>query len=393
MRLPIVVCGMVLIAATSFARAQGPSPFVPLGTPGGFSRARAISPDGGTVYGFASDGTATDGFRWTRAAGVTPLGLGNLGAYGSVWGASADGRSIVGNRHAAGTSSAAIVITDGVISPLPALSGYTTPQTEAFGVSADGTVIAGQQTGTMPNGSGRLQAVRWSVGVVTPVADVGAEHLDHSIAYGISRDGTVIVGGLRPTGSTDRAFRWTEASGTQVLGLPRGFTSAAATGVSADNRTVIGAVLRDSGNDGTADEYEAVRFVGGNVELLGDLPGGPLFSVAHAVSADGSVVVGRSAVGGTAPRGDDRAFVWDAEHGMRDLAGVLTDLGADLNGWRLTAARAVSDDGRTIAGDAVDPGGREVAFVAVVPEPGVGAMTVATMILAGFRRDRRRPRD
>jgi hypothetical protein len=39
-----------------------------------------------------------------------------------------------------------------------------------------------------------------------------------------------------------------------------------------------------------------------------------------------------SAVGGTALDRDERAFIWDAEHGMRDLAGVLTVLGADLTG-------------------------------------------------------------
>lgn len=394
MRAPYIV-GIVLAVAASSALAQAASPFTSLraaGASGGFSRIRAISPDGTSAFGFASDGTTTDGFRWTREAGVTPLGLGNLGTNGSVWGASVDGRSIVGNRRPAGSPSSAFVMVDGVDRSLPALLGYTMSQTEALGISGDGSVIVGQQTGTQSNGSGRLQAVRWSNGVATPVADVGTGQLDLSIAYGISRDGSVVVGGLRPTGSTERAFRWTQTSGTQVLGVAPGFTSAAATAVSADNGTIIGAVLRDTGSDGSPDEYEAVRFVDGRIELLGDLPGGPLFSIAHAVSADGSVVVGRSAVGGVAPRGDDRAFIWDARHGMRDLAGVLTELGADLRGWTLTEARAVSDDGRTIAGDAIDPDGREVAFVAVVPEPGIGMMAAAMVMRGLLCRRRRRSR-
>src|SRR5436305_2050764 len=105
------------------------------GAPGGFSHARAISPDGSAVYGMTSDGVTSDGFRWTRAGGLAPLGLGDLGVRGGVWGASADGRAVVGRRQLDGQPSAAFATAGGVAVALPALPGYVDAQTQAQGVS------------------------------------------------------------------------------------------------------------------------------------------------------------------------------------------------------------------------------------------------------------------
>src|SRR5262245_6588045 len=57
-------------------------------------------------------------------------------------------------------------------------------------------------------------------------------------------------------------------------------------GISADGSTVVG---KSESSTGT----QAFRWTaGGGMVGLGDLPGGTTFSVANAVSADGSVVVG-----------------------------------------------------------------------------------------------------
>ncbi len=71
---------------------------------------------------------------------------------------------------------------------------------------------------------------------------------------------------------------------------------------------------------------------------LGDLPGGSYYSVAHDVSADGSVVVGRSSIGDTS-----HGFRWTAETGM-------VDLGDLLGGIDYSDAYAVSADGTTVVG-------------------------------------------
>ena len=80
---------------------------------------------------------------------------------------------------------------------------------------------------------------------------------------------------------------------------------------------------------------------------LGDLPGGSFASRAHAVSGDGSVVVGEGLVSS-----GPEAFRWTAEGGMEGLG--------DLEGgiFHSTAA-AVSADGSVVAGWSVSGEGRE----------------------------------
>lgn len=69
---------------------------------------------------------------------------------------------------------------------------------------------------------------------------------------------------------------------------------------------------------------------------LGDLAGGPFYSVAFGVSADGAVVVGQ----GQSASGFE-AFVWDAVNGMRNLEGVLT---TDFVSSQATRRKQILDD-------------------------------------------------
>jgi hypothetical protein len=68
--------------------------------------------------------------------------------------------------------------------------------------------------------------------------------------------------------------------------------------------------------------------------------------------------------------GSTRAFIWDAENGMRNLKDVLeNDYGLDLNGWILRRANGISDDGLVIVGAGTNPYGFDEAWVATIPEP------------------------
>ena len=62
-----------------------------------------------------------------------------------------------------------------------------------------------------------------------------------------------------------------------------------------------------------------------------------------------------------------RAFIWDAQDGMRDLQTLLVSLGADLTGWSLTEARAISADGRVIVGTGTNPQAATEAWIAYLP--------------------------
>src|ERR1043166_4071537 len=107
-----------------------------------------------------------------------------------------------------------------------------------------------------------------------------------STAYGVSADGSVVVG-LGNSGSGTEAFRWTSSGGMVGLGDLGGgsFFSQAFSG-SADSSVVVGLGTSGSG-------YEAFRWTsGGGMAGLGFIPGATSYSIANGVSADGSVVVG-----------------------------------------------------------------------------------------------------
>lgn len=104
---------------------------------------------------------------------------------------------------------------------------------------------------------------------------------------------------------------------------------------------------------------------------LGDLAGGVFFSDALDVSANGSVVVGRSSTDFVGP--DiviTEAFIWTQADGMRHLQTVLEDdFNLNLNGWTLESANGVSDDGTVIVGEGTNPRGRTEAWRAFLGTP------------------------
>jgi len=96
---------------------------------------------------------------------------------------------------------------------------------------------------------------------------------------------------------------------------------------------------------------------------LGEVPGGIISSHAWAVSGDGSVIVGESQ--------GNTAFIWDSINGLRDLTALLVnDFGFDpilhLSGFPIT----VSNDGRTIAANGVDPSGTGASMLVTFCELG-----------------------
>jgi len=62
-------------------------------------------------------------------------------------------------------------------------------------------------------------------------------------------------------------------------------------------------------------------------------------------------------------------FVWDEDRGMSLLQQRLLALGlTNVNGWTLTSATGISDDGRTICGYGTNPHGIERTWAALLPE-------------------------
>jgi uncharacterized membrane protein len=193
----------------------------------------------------------------------------------------------------------------------------------AYGLSADGNTIVGVMGGPGPDHAYR----RVGNG---PLQDLGVGQYDRSYAYGVSGDGSVVVGhgeftqGGQPFG---QAFRWTESTGLQFLGtLHPGSRISDAKGISRDGSTIVGY------SDAGAPEAFVWRQTTG-MQALPQLPGSPApYSTAYAANLDGSIIVGNA--------GDD---ITGADRAVRWVNGVLEDLGAG-------AAYSVSDDGNVIAG-------------------------------------------
>jgi probable HAF family extracellular repeat protein len=278
--------------------------FTPTGLlPGGTYGYAAISA-GGTVIACRDNSltvTYEQAATWTAGGGM--VGLGDLPG----------GPSTAGSDAYAISSNGSVVVGYGTAAGRPIPSGGSTASTreafrwtaatglvslgvlpgsyqgtEARAVSSDGAVIVGVGT----NASGFPEAFRWTA--ATGLQSLGfLPGCNQSTATGVSADGSVIVGYSKGSSIPEKAFRWTQANGMVELGaLPSGYVSSHANAISADGLVVVGQIATAVGGDGSANR-EAFRWTqAGGYVVLGDLPGIEVRSEAHAVSSDGSVVVG-----------------------------------------------------------------------------------------------------
>lgn len=215
----------------------------------------------------------------------------------------------------------------------------------AYGVSADGSVVVGMSN---PVSQG-VEATRWTAGGgLVGLGDLPGG-LYASVARAASADGSVIVGGSSlsfdpsPLQPNYIATRWTAQTGLVPLGdLPGGYDYSLAYDVSADGQTAVGvSSIADN-------RYEAFRWTEQGMVGLGFVPGG-YNSWATAVSADGSMVVGWSG-----PQGDPVAFRWTAATGMMPLGALPRRPDS--------TAQGVTPDGMVIVGASFAEGGTAEAF-------------------------------
>lgn len=147
---------------------------------------------------------------------------------------------------------------------------------------------------------------------------------DWSAAFGVSQDGSVVVGRSRNRAGREIAFRWTASGGMRSLGTFGG-DSSGATAVSADGTIVVGWAYD------TQQRPRAFRWQNNRMQDLGTLGGDA--AAALGISADGSVIVGWAADGSV----EWRACRWTAS----GAEGLIADR---------SKAWDVSDDGNVIVG-------------------------------------------
>jgi len=199
-------------------------------------------------------------------------------------------------------------------------------RSQAYGVSADGSVVVGWAI----NAAGRLRAFRWTA--AGGMQDLGTLGGDRSEAYGVSADGSVVVGWSYNAAGYERAFRWTVTGGMEDLGTLTGGTRSWAYGVSADGSVIVGTSTNAGGY------HRAVRWTQLGIQNLGTASGG--YSRAYGVSSDGSIVVGET---------DAYPFVWTRASGMQTLP--LPE------GHSSGIAYSISANGSVVVGRVVRPSG------------------------------------
>ncbi len=157
----------------------------------------------------------------------------------------------------------------------------------------------------------------------------------------ISHDGTVVVGDRLP-GSF--AFRWTEATGSQIVGS---LTTRSEAYAASDVGFVVGRAYLPASFGQT--RSAAVRWTpSGEMQELGPALMPPTGSLALGVSADGNAVVGLGYFNGTQVQ---EAFLWTPESGMKPLGFVSSEPS-------LSTAFAISADGKVVVGESHTNAGR-----------------------------------
>ncbi|HVT11236.1 MAG TPA: PEP-CTERM sorting domain-containing protein [Fimbriimonadaceae bacterium] len=212
--------------------------------------------------------------------------------------------------------------------------GATFNYSYGTGVSGDGQVACGYAAS--PTYTTSFHAMEWTRqnGMQDMGLYSGQNPYDATSALAVSRDGSTIVGRGNPGGQgspPQRAFRWTESGGYEVLGVMSGGTVSSATGVDGD-----GSVLTGIG-DSTFGAARSFRWTSADsMQDIGNMAGGSAAS-ANGISADGSVIVGN----GDSSSGANRAFRWTSS-GMQDIGA--------LSGATQAFAYAVNQNGSVIVG-------------------------------------------
>lgn len=331
-----------------------------------------VSGDGQVVVGESSSESGREAFHW-RDGVFTSRGEFDGGEFSSVTrAASFDGSVVVGARWTADFEQEAFLFADGAMHGLGDIEGGPFVS-GANDVSADGRVVVVSATigPESPEFDLRSEAFRWENGVMTGLGRLRGTQF--SRAFGVSADGTVIVGDSfsRSGSGRSEAFRWKNGlmHGLGTL-APDGGSGAA--DISANGRVIVGH------SSSVSRGFEAFRWKDGVMTSLGIPGGGNDFTYATAVSANGSIIVGS---GESEQTSATAAYIWDAAHGARVLADVLRDdYEVTTDGWQLLEATGVSDDGKTIVGYGKNPNGDFEGWVVRVPEP--PSIVLAVMLFA-----------
>lgn len=364
-----------------------------------------ISPDGQTVTGTLQyEGTAGKGFRWTHSGGVEFLDSGGTLSISAVRDVANNGISVgqvvYGTTQSGGFGRTMPAMQAGIWNGLsgapivPAVPPPSTYESTATAVSANGAVAVGYQynggsqgiylhmIGALGPGAsldGYLfgtsdvyakNAVRWSNGQAELLRRGSDNAHVNSRAFGVSNDGSVIVGNMEtPTSPFEwgNPFIWTASTGMVAIDVSSQPYRLITDGISGDGQFIFGHYFAGLG------VWRCNQSTGFQV-----LPSSELFRPRDA-SFDGSIIVGRL--------GTQGATVWTQTTGTVPLTYYASLNGFDFGGLFPAIASGISDDGKTIVGLVTPDGGNTYnPFILTIPEPGAILLSLIPSVLLIRRR-------
>ena len=310
----------------------------------GFSTANDVSVDGTTL---ALQGAA----YWTAAGGVVPLTGGDTAVGANADGTAFTGHLSTGPQDTAGQWTVANGWTD--CGGLAGSAGCGADLSSAYDIDGSGDNLAG-----LAWDGCAARGYHWDAQTGT-MTELPQNFFDSARASAISSDGTTIGGWEQNLGGTRVPTRWNpDGSGGFVV----------------EQLSTSGGEVYDLSADGSI----AVGELGGLASIwrpgqaVQQLPALPTVSpgdqsFALGVDADGTTVVG---TGGTFFFSVTEGFLYREDVGVVNLTELANELGAGIpDGERISAANAISGDGRVIAGTYVGGGvGFGDAFHLTLPD-------------------------
>jgi uncharacterized membrane protein len=173
----------------------------------------------------------------------------------------------------------------------------------------------------------------------------------------VSADGLVTVG----IQNNRRAARWTRQG--EAIELPAAVaneTLSIAYAVDADGSIVVG-------GSWSTTVTAAVRWTEDGGVTSFQPQAGDVYAAFYATNGDGSIAVGVSHSVRPPTVAGGHALIWDEARGLRTLESDLARAGVDVGDWQLVHAYAVSADGRVISGVGTNPNGQAEGWIARLP--------------------------
>ena len=307
-----------------------------------------ISTDGSVVVGIAKETRET--WRWTKKTGRVLLGRSSGIANGIDWGTpdvSDDGRIISATVMSADSKSETLArwSEDGGWEIPTASSSNPGAQRQernslAWGLSGDGSTLVGQ----VRFSDNSTRAASWNAD--QSLVYLGSKGIN-SRANDVNSDGSIIVGWSENPGTGIwQPTVWTDGKPV-ILAATKAFCQA--TAVTPGGNIIVGQAYDESRDQRAAALWLDSDF-GWVQEWLGTLPGtigGYGQAMALDLTDDGHTIVGFNSFNPIWSAG----FIWTLGNGLIDVHDYIASHGVTLpEGFRINSVTAISDDGSYMTG-------------------------------------------